>query len=60
MNTNIGKTDRALRLVAGIAIITLGIYFKSWWGVVGLVPLITGTVKVCPLYLPFKFSSKKP
>ena len=60
MNTNIGKTDRALRLVAGIAIITLGIYFKSWWGVVGLIPLITGTVKVCPLYLPFKFSSKKP
>lgn len=60
MLTNVGSTDRAIRLISGIAIITLGLYFKSWWGVLGLIPLITGLVKVCPIYSLLKFSSKKP
>jgi len=31
-------------------IIGLGLYFQSWWGVIGLVPLLTGLFRFCPLY----------
>lgn len=59
MKTNIGTTDRTLRLIAGIAILAAGAYFKSWWGLVGLIPLATASIRFCPVYLPFGFSSKK-
>lgn len=50
MKTNIGGTDKTLRIIAGIIIIGLGAYYGSWWGVVGLIPLITGLTRFCPLY----------
>ena len=28
-------------------------------GIIGLIPLVTGLVGFCPLYLPFKFSTNK-
>ena len=59
MKSNVGSTDSAIRLILGIAIIMLGFYFKSWWGAVGLIPLITGSIKVCPLYSVLNLSSDK-
>ena len=59
MKKNMGKTDKTIRLILGVVIIALGIYFKSWWGLVGLVPLLTALVSFCPLYAPCKFSSIK-
>lgn len=53
METNVGTIDRALRLAVGVAIIAAGAYYQSWWGLVGLVPLFTGTTRWCPAYLPF-------
>ena len=53
METNVGTIDRIFRLVAGVAIIAAGAYYQSWWGLVGLVPLFTGTTRWCPAYLPF-------
>lgn len=50
MEINIGSTERLLRIIAGIVIIGLGLYFQSWWGVIGLVPLLTGLFRFCPLY----------
>lgn len=50
MKTNIGNIDRSLRLVAGAAILGAGFYFKSWWGLVGLVPIVTALIRFCPLY----------
>lgn len=59
MKTNVGQADRAFRLIAGAAIIVWGIYAQSWWGIIGVVPIATGLVKVCPLYLPFGLSTQK-
>ena len=42
MKANVGSTERTLRIIAGIVIIAIGVYYGSWWGVVGLVPLFTG------------------
>lgn len=50
MKTNIGSTERLLRIMAGIVIIALGMYYGSWWGVVGLIALLTGLFRFCPLY----------
>ena len=50
MEINIGSTERLLRISAGVVIIGLGLYFQSWRGVIGLVPLLTGLFRFCPLY----------
>lgn len=53
MEKNVGNIDRIVRIILGIVILALGIYFKSWWGLVGLLPILTGTIRYCPLYVPF-------
>ena len=50
MKNNVGKTDKAIRIVLGILIAAIGIYFKSWWGVLAIVPLVTAFTGFCPLY----------
>jgi hypothetical protein len=50
MKCNVGPVDRALRIVVGLAVLGAGYYFKSWWGLVGLLPLLTGIVRFCPPY----------
>ena len=52
MKTNIGNADRIIRLIAGLALLGAGYYFKSWWGLVGLVPILTAIFRFCPAYLP--------
>ncbi len=53
MTCNVGKTDRIVRYLLGLAIAALGIYFQSWWGLVALVPLLTGASLFCPIYKIF-------
>jgi len=57
MTRNIGSTDRIIRIVAGLAIIAAGVYFGSWWGAIGLIPLATAAVGWCPAYAPFGIST---
>jgi hypothetical protein len=57
MKCNVGKVDRMIRILLGVAIISVGIYFKSWWGAVGLILLLTAAIRWCPAYIPFGFST---
>ena len=57
MKANIGNTDRLIRYVAGLALLGAGFYFKSWWGLVGLGPILTATIRFCPAYLPLGLST---
>lgn len=50
MDVNVGRIDQAIRLGVAVAIFALGIYFQSWWGLLGLVPLATGLSRRCPPY----------
>lgn len=59
MKCNMGKTDRIIRSIIGIAMIAVGFYFQSWWGAIGIIPLGTALLGVCPAYLPFGISSCK-
>ncbi|MDR3667537.1 MAG: DUF2892 domain-containing protein [Ignavibacteriaceae bacterium] len=50
MVKNIGSADKIIRVVLGLAIIVTGIAVQSWWGAVGLIPIVTAGVSFCPLY----------
>lgn len=57
MKANVGYADRVLRIVIGLAILGTGYACHSWWGLVGLIPLLTGIFRFCPAYLPFGFTT---
>lgn len=59
MKANVGGIDRILRIIVGLGILGAGYYFKSWWGLVGIVPLLTAIVRFCPAYLPLGLSTCK-
>jgi hypothetical protein len=53
MKANVGGIDKVLRIVAGLAILSLVFILEGsarWWGLVGLVPFLTGLFGVCPAY----------
>lgn len=51
---NEGKVDRVLRVIVGAVLISLVFVGpKTMWGWIGLVPLVTGLVGTCPLYMVF-------
>lgn len=56
--TNVGNTDRFLRIILGLTLIALvfvGPHIQ--WGWIGVVPLITGLLRTCPAYSRFGIST---
>lgn len=55
---NVGNIDRTLRIVAGLTLIGLATSGTiGAWGFVGIVPLVTGVVAICPLYKLLGFAT---
>jgi hypothetical protein len=53
MNANVGGFDRVFRIVAGLALLSLFFLLDGsarYWGLIGIVPLLTALVRFCPLY----------
>ncbi len=51
MKTNEGTIDRALRVIAGLALVALTVSGTiGAWGWIGVVPLVTGLIGICPAY----------
>ena len=51
MDANVGKTDRIIRIVVGLLLLSLVFVGpKTWWGLIGLVPLATAFINFCPAY----------
>lgn len=43
--------DRAVRVVLGLILLSLvWVGPQTWWGLFGLVPLLTGAIGICPIY----------
>ncbi len=60
MKSNMGSVDRIVRIVLGLAIVSLVFVGpKSPWGWLGLIPIATGVVGFCGLYAPFRFTTRK-
>jgi type IV secretory pathway TrbD component len=59
MLKNVGSADRNIRIGLGIAIIIVGVVLQSWWGLIGLLPLLTAGISFCPLYSVLGMSTSK-
>jgi Protein of unknown function (DUF2892) len=62
MKENVGGADKTIRILVGLAVLSLVFILDGnarWWGLVGLVPLMTGITGYCPAYLPFGISTCK-
>ena len=60
LKANVGTLDSGLRIVAGLALLSLFFFLEGparSWSLVGLVMLGTGLFRFCPLYTLFGFSS---
>ena len=54
MKPNVSEVERVIFVLLGAAIMCAGIYFRSWWGLVGILFLVRGTIGWCPLYQVLK------
>jgi hypothetical protein len=53
MQINVGGFDRVLRIVAGLILLTFAAVYpgeERWFGLIGVVPLLTGLFRFCPAY----------
>ena len=58
MSNNEGNIDRGVRIVSGVALLSLVLIGpQTLWGLLGLVPLLTGVFGYCPLYQVLGFST---
>jgi len=60
MKPNVGSLDRAVRIAAGLALLSLAFVGpRTPWGWIGLVPLATAFAGICPLYGACRVSTRK-
>lgn len=59
MTTNVGGIDRILRIVIGLALVIWAVMDGPVWAWIGVVPLVTGAIGWCPVYLPFGITTSK-
>ncbi|WP_243286668.1 YgaP family membrane protein [Geothrix terrae] len=53
MQMNVGGTDKVVRILVGLVLLSLLFLLKGnarWFGLLGLVPLVTAFAGFCPLY----------
>ena len=54
MDTNVGTIDRVVRIVIGLGLLWYAIMAQptgyNWIGWIGVVPIVTALIGVCPLY----------
>jgi len=63
MKSNVGGIDKVIRIVVGLAILSLVFILEGnarWWGLIGIVPLATGLFNFCPAYAIFGLSTCAP
>jgi hypothetical protein len=47
---NVGTTDKIIRVSIGLIIFVTFFAMKSWLWLLGLIPIVTGLLEICPLY----------
>ena len=53
MTPNVGTADRIIRVLVGLGLMSLVVVLDGnarWFGLIGLVPLLTAGIRFCPLY----------
>jgi hypothetical protein len=51
MSANVGTIDRIVRILAGLALLIWVAFFNGpVWAWIGVLPLVTGLLRICPAY----------
>jgi hypothetical protein len=53
MKANVGPVDRLSRVIFGLALLSLLLERQDpfrWFGLIGIIPLLTGITSYCPFY----------
>ena len=62
MKKNVGQVDRGIRIIVGIVLLLLVVVLQNdwrWLGLIGIIPLATGLLGSCPLYMLFGINTNK-
>lgn len=59
MTCNVGGKDKVIRWIVGLVIIGLGLYYQSWWGLLGIIPILTAVFSFCGIYKALGISTCK-
>ncbi|MGM0421040.1 MAG: YgaP family membrane protein [Bacillota bacterium] len=57
MKSNVGETDKKIRITLGVILALVGLYLRSWGGLAGVVLIITGFTEFCGVYKLFGAST---
>jgi hypothetical protein len=61
-SANVGLSDRSIRTLVGIGLLGFAMSGDrtgyEWLGWIGVIPLVTGLVGVCPLYSIFGINTR--
>ena len=58
LQVNVGTPDRIVRIVAGVTLVALAATGTiGMWGWIGIVPILTGSFRICPAYSIFGVST---
>lgn len=60
LKKNIGYIDSIIRVIIGAIAVGLGLYFDNYWGFLGLLLVISGTLSFSPLYRVLNISTMDP
>jgi hypothetical protein len=61
MDINIGFVERVLRVVVGIVLLASALVGpQTLWGLLGVLPLLSGAMGFCPLYHALGVSGRSP
>jgi hypothetical protein len=53
MTRNVGNTERVIRAIVGLGLLSLIVILEGnarWWGLIGLGPILTAIFGYCPPY----------
>ncbi|WP_280771451.1 YgaP family membrane protein [Salipaludibacillus daqingensis] len=62
MKSNVGSSDKVVRIVLGIVLLSLLFLVDGalkWFGLIGIVLILTALVNFCPLYRLFGINTCK-
>lgn len=62
MQKNVGSTDKVIRWIVGLILLSLLFFLEGgvrYIGLIGIIPILTAIVGFCPLYTLFKLNTNK-
>ncbi len=60
MENNVGTIDRIIRIIVGLAMLSVVVLVNGrerFWGLLGLIPLLSGVMGLCPFYALLGFKT---